>query len=37
MLEILDQFGFWAMVDIVIIAFIIYHILLLIPGTPRRC
>jgi len=33
MLEILDQFGFWAGVDIVIIAFIIYHILLLIRGT----
>ncbi len=33
MFEILDQFGFWATVDIVIIAFIIYHILLLIRGT----
>jgi diadenylate cyclase len=33
MLEILDQFGFWAGVDILIIAFIIYHILLLIRGT----
>ncbi len=33
MLEILDQFGFWATIDIVIIAFIIYHILLLIRGT----
>jgi diadenylate cyclase len=31
--EILDQFGFWAAVDIVIIAFIIYHTLLLIRGT----
>lgn len=31
--EILDQFGFWAGVDILIIAFIIYHILLLIRGT----
>lgn len=33
MFEILDQFGFWAGVDILIIAFIIYHILLLIRGT----
>ncbi|MBM4253315.1 MAG: TIGR00159 family protein [Deltaproteobacteria bacterium] len=33
MVEILDQFGFWAAVDIVIIAFIIYHTLLLIRGT----
>lgn len=33
MFEILDQFGFWATIDIVIIAFIIYHILLLIRGT----
>ncbi len=33
MLEILDQFGFWASIDILIIAFIIYHILLLIRGT----
>lgn len=33
MIEILDQFGFWAVVDILIIAFIIYHILLLIRGT----
>lgn len=33
MLEILDQFGFWATIDILIIAFIIYHILLLIRGT----
>ncbi len=33
MIEILDQFGFWAAVDIVIIAFIIYHTLLLIRGT----
>lgn len=33
MIEILDQFGFWAVIDILIIAFIIYHILLLIRGT----
>jgi diadenylate cyclase len=33
MLEILDQFSIWAAVDILIIAFIIYHILLLIRGT----
>jgi diadenylate cyclase len=33
MLEVLDQFGFWAAVDIAIIAFIIYHTLLLIRGT----
>lgn len=31
--EIVEQFGFWAAVDIAIIAFIIYHILLLIRGT----
>ena len=33
MVEILDQFGFWAAIDIMIIAFIIYHALLLIRGT----
>jgi diadenylate cyclase len=33
MQEVLDQFGFWAAIDIVIIAFVIYHILLLIRGT----
>lgn len=33
MQEVLDQFGFWAAVDISIIAYIIYHILLLIRGT----
>jgi len=33
MREILEQFGFWAAVDIALIAFIIYHILLLIRGT----
>ena len=33
MSEIIDQFGFWAGVDILIIAYIIYHILLLIRGT----
>ena len=33
MAEIFEQFGFWAAVDILIIAFIIYHILLLIRGT----
>jgi diadenylate cyclase len=33
MQEVLDQFGFWAAIDIVIISFIIYHILLLIRGT----
>ena len=33
MFEILDQFNIWAAVDILIIAFIIYHILLLIRGT----
>jgi len=33
MLEILDQFSVWAAVDILIIAFITYHILLLIRGT----
>src|SRR5687768_217122 len=33
MQEILDQFGFWAGIDILIISFIIYHILLLIRGT----
>ena len=33
MVEILDQFGFWAANDILVIAFIIYHALLLIRGT----
>lgn len=33
MLEIFDQFSIWAAVDIALIAFIIYHILLLIRGT----
>ena len=33
MLEIFDQFSVWAVVDILLIAFIIYHILLLIRGT----
>ena len=33
MFEILEQFNIWAAVDILIIAFIIYHILLLIRGT----
>jgi diadenylate cyclase len=33
MLEILDQFSPWAVIDILMIAFIIYHILLLIRGT----
>lgn len=33
MQEVLDQFSFWSAVDISIIAFIIYHILLLIRGT----
>lgn len=33
MLEILDQFSIWAVLDILLIAFIIYHILLLIRGT----
>lgn len=33
MQEILDQFGFWAAIDILIISFIIYHALLLIRGT----
>lgn len=31
--EVLDQFGFKAAIDILIMAFIIYHILLLIRGT----
>lgn len=31
--EVLEQFGIWAVVDILIIAFIIYHLLLLIRGT----
>ncbi len=33
MLEIFGQFGGWAIVDILLIAFIIYHLLLLIRGT----
>lgn len=33
MREILEQFSIWAAIDIAIIAFIIYHILLLIRGT----
>lgn len=33
MLEILGQFSIWAAIDILIIAFIVYHILLLIRGT----
>lgn len=33
MREVWDQFGFWAAVDIALIAFIIYHVLLLIRGT----
>ncbi len=33
MREILDQFSFWAVIDIAIIAFIIYQALLLIRGT----
>ncbi len=33
MSELFEQFSFWTMVDIVIIAYIIYHILLLIRGT----
>ena len=33
MQEVLDQFGLWAVVDILIIAYIIYHVLLLIRGT----
>ncbi len=33
MLEIFDQFSIWAALDILLIAFIIYHILLLIRGT----
>lgn len=33
MQEVLDQFGFWAAIDILIIAYIIYHVLLLIRGT----
>ncbi len=33
MLEIFSQFSIWAAVDIAIISFIIYHILLLIRGT----
>jgi diadenylate cyclase len=33
MFEILEQFGGWAAIDIAIIAFIIYHVLLLIRGT----
>ena len=33
MLEIFDQFSVWAVLDILLIAFIIYHILLLIRGT----
>jgi diadenylate cyclase len=33
MVEILDQFGIWPAIDILIIAFIIYHTLLLIRGT----
>jgi len=32
-LEVLDQFSIWAVIDILIIAFIIYHLLLLIRGT----
>jgi diadenylate cyclase len=31
--EILEQFSIWSMIDVCIIAFIIYHILLLIRGT----
>ena len=33
MQEILEQFSIWSMIDVCIIAFIIYHILLLIRGT----
>jgi diadenylate cyclase len=33
MSELFEQFSFWTMVDIMIIAYIIYHILLLIRGT----
>jgi diadenylate cyclase len=33
MREILDQFNFWALIDIAIIAFVIYQALLLIRGT----
>src|SRR4051812_4022258 len=33
MSEIFNQFSFWAFLDILLIAFIIYHILLLIRGT----
>jgi uncharacterized protein (TIGR00159 family) len=33
MREILEQLSIWAMIDIAIIAFIIYHVLLLIRGT----
>lgn len=33
MSEVLDQFSIWAVIDILIIAFIIYHLLLLIRGT----
>ena len=33
MFEILDQFDIWAAFDIAVIAYIIYHILLLIRGT----
>lgn len=33
MRELLDQFNFWSVIDILIIAYIIYHILLLIRGT----
>ena len=33
MLEIFKQFDYWAAIDVVLVAFIIYHLLLLISGT----
>ncbi len=33
MLEIFKQFDYWSAVDVVLVAFIIYHLLLLISGT----
>ncbi len=33
MTEVLSQFNFWASIDILILAFIIYHLLIIISGT----
>ena len=33
MLEIFKQFDYWAAVDVFLVAFILYHLLLLISGT----